>query len=199
MNNQVIDIIIAFISAMNSKENAVVSYYNDKSYKIYSPKYLLGQIIRQYAVQTKHFYLSASAQSLWSKISQDDIWGYSYRDYVKCENEQSVTIYEYRGNESKPFSIRDIAAGDGFVFNNVFHDEHMIPVNTIIDELTKLKKPDYDNVIEILDSIYICRILKSEDKLIPRKWKRPFDITAVFEMYNEAGITITERSDNNDC
>ena len=46
--NRVFDIIIDFIKAVQSEEQAVVYHNKEATYKIVGPKYLLGQIIRQY-------------------------------------------------------------------------------------------------------------------------------------------------------
>lgn len=192
-NNKVFDLIIDFVNAIKSAENGIVSNDGERTYKICGPKYLLGQIIRQYELPPEQYYVSSSAKALWETVSKDDMWKYTYRHYVKCENEKPVMIFEYTGNQNKPSREREVSKGDGFVFRDVFHDEHMIPVSLIIDKLISLPELNYDNVKNILDSIYICRLLKFEDRNLPVKYKRPFDLQEVIKMYNKAGIEIEER------
>lgn len=193
MSNEVLDIIIAFINAIKSKEKAIISIENGTVHKLCNPKYLLGQIIRQYVIPPEQYYISLDAKSLWESLSNQSIWDYYYRKYVKCENESPVTICEYTGNSNKPRAERKVSKGDGFVFRDVFHDEHMIPVAVIIDELLKLESPDYSNVSLILGNIRICRMLKCEDKKLPSKWKRPYSIEAITEMYASSGIQLIKR------
>ncbi len=191
--NKVIGLIIDFIKAIQSEEKALISYENGNKYKICSPKYLLGQIIRQYELTPRQYYISENAEFLWENVSTENIWNYYYRKYVKCENDVPVSIQEFTGNANTPRKIREVKKGDGFIFRDVFHDEHMIPISKIIEKLVSLPEPSYDNVKSILDSIYICRLLKSEDRILPIKYKRPFDLQKVISMYNSAGIKINKR------
>ena len=87
MGNKVIGIIIDFIKALQSEDNALVSTEGDSIYRISNPKYLLGQILRQYELKPCQYYFSTSAMLLWEKLSVQDMWAYSYRQYVHCENE----------------------------------------------------------------------------------------------------------------
>lgn len=195
IGNKVIELIIEFIKAIQSEEKALISYENGIRYKICSPKYLLGQIIRQYELTAQQYYISENAEFLWKNVSTENIWNYCYRQYVKCENDIPVLIREFTGNANTPRKIREVKRGDGFIFRDVFHDEHMIPISKIIEKLVSLSEPDCDNVKNILDSIYICRLLKNEDRLLPVKYKRPFDLQKVISMYNYVGIKINKRSE----
>ena len=53
MGNKVIGIIIDFVKALQSKDRALISIESNRTYKISSPKYLLGQILRQYELEPK--------------------------------------------------------------------------------------------------------------------------------------------------
>lgn len=194
MGNKVIGIIIDFVKALQSKDRALISIESNRTYKISSPKYLLGQILRQYELEQNQYYYSTSAKLLWEKLSTQDMWNYSYRQYVHCENDEPVLISEYTGNGNVPREKRKVQRGDGFIFRDVFHDEHMIPISLIIDELVSLPNTNEDSVKAILGNIYICRILKSEDRTLPIKYKRPFDLQEVISMYNVAGIEINRRA-----
>ena len=105
-----------------------------------------------------------------------------------------MLISEYTGNGNVPREKRKVQRGDGFIFRDVFHDEHMIPISLIIDELVSLPNTNEDSVKAILGNIYICRILKSEDRTLPIKYKRPFDLQEVISMYNAGGIEINRRA-----
>lgn len=63
-HNRVFDIIIDFIKAVQSEEQAVVYHDKEATYKIVGPKYLLGQIIRQYELPPEQQYISTAAKQL---------------------------------------------------------------------------------------------------------------------------------------
>lgn len=191
--NKVIELIIEFIKAIQSEEKALIGYENGLVYRICSPRYLLGQILRQYELPWQQYYISENAEYLWNNVSSKNIWDYSYRQYVKCENDIPAVIQEFTGNASTPRKIREVKKGDGFIFRDVFHDEHMIPINKIIESLIALPEPDCDNIKRILDNIYICRLLKIEDRMLPVKYQRPFDLQKIISMYSSAGIKINKR------
>lgn len=171
----------------------LVGYEGGREDKICNPKYLLGQIIRQYVLSSGQYYISLRAENLWKSISGKSIWDYTYRQYVKCENDIPVTVFEYTGNQNKPRGKRIISKGDGFVFRDIFHDEHMIPISLAVNRLIAEKDLNYENVRKVLDSMYICRLLKCEDRELPVKYKRPYDLQEVIKMYHAAGIEIIKR------
>ena len=108
MGNKVIGIIIDFVKALQSKDRALISIESNRTYKISSPKYLLGQILRQYELEQNKYYYSTSAKLLWEKLSTQDMWNYSYRQYVHCENDEPVLISEYTGNGNVPREKRKV-------------------------------------------------------------------------------------------
>ena len=181
--NPILDIIINILEntkyySYNGKTSAKVECETDEeTYTLWNADYLLGQIIRQYKISRDNFYISKGALDIWSKISNDSILKYSYRDTVKC-SKGPLTVKVYKGASSKyeeALIDRDIT----FVFNDVFHDEHIIPINIVIKELRKLTNCNYENVSGILNKICICRMLKEEDRRIIEKNKRPFCVEAV--------------------
>ena len=174
MNNRVLDIIIDFIKGSKDKNLRIVNEENDKYYAICNSYYLLGQIIRSYYIECNHYYISKKSIELWKQISDEPIFKYWYRDSVIMEKDDSLSIHEYTGN-SKKFKERTIKKGD------VFHDEHIVPIKMIVDELLNLENPNYDSVIKILDKIYICRILKDEDRSIATKYNRSTDFNKVIQ------------------
>jgi len=190
--NKVLDIIIEFVNAVKN-EDRIEFEKNDKLYSIFSAKYLLGQIIRQYEIPKNHYYISKEAKAKWETLSNEDIWKYTHRNIVKCSAKREIEIKIFNGNQKEP-EVKKIKAGEKFVFNDVFHDEHIIPVNMIIKELKKIEKLSYSNVEEVLDKIYICRMLKEEDRSIEEKSKRPFDVKEVIDkIYKPKGIKILPR------
>lgn len=190
--NKVLDIIIEFVNAVK-EDNRIELKKNDKFYSIFSARYLLGQIIRQYEIPKDHYYISKEAKAKWKTLSNEDIWKYTHRNIVKCSAKNEVEIKIFNGNKKEP-EVKKIKLGEKFIFNDVFHDEHIIPVNIIIKELLKIEKLSYKNVEEVLDKIYICRMLKEEDRSIEEKSKRPFDFKKVIdEIYKPKGIKILPR------
>lgn len=190
-NNIVIDIIIVFVKAL--KSNAVIFNDNYKQYKIHSPKYLLNQILRQYEIADDHYLLSKKAEQLWEKITNEDIKNYHYRNTVFCENDEPIKVKIFKNN-SNIFEEKILNKKDKFVYNDIFHNEHIIPIEIIIEQLTLLEnqnKLNYENVKNVLDSIYVCRMLKEEDRRIKYKYKRPFNLNYILDnIYKEAGIEI---------
>ncbi len=192
--NRVFDVIIDFIRAIQSEEQAIVYQGERTTYKIGGPKYLLGQIIRQYELPPEQQYISAAARQLWEKLSKDNIWKYCYRQRVRCTNTQPIRILEYRGNEKKPYRERMVTAGNSFVFRDVFHDEHMIPIKVILEQLVRLPEPTYTEVAAVLKNIAVCRILKEEDRRIFPKYNREYNLENAKRLYNSFGVEITKQN-----
>ena len=192
-NNPILDIII------NVLNNTKYYSYNGKTatkieceaegeiYTLWNADYLLGQIIRQYKIASSNFYISKAAFDVWTAISDSDIQNYSYRDKVKC-TKGPADVKVYKGASSKYEEVT-LSCDNTFVFNDVFHDEHIIPINVVIKELRGLTDYNYKSVSEILNKICICRMLKEEDRRIKEKSKRPFNAEAVItEIYAKYGI-----------
>ena len=184
MKNDVFDIIIAFVKAAKKGDRYIESEFNNETHKIWGVNYLLNQILRQLDIPKERLLVSKEAQKLWEQIMGDeDINDYYYR-YVVTAKLSGATIAEYKGASKTPTSTRVLEAGkSSFTFNDVFHEEHVVPIAVIIDELKKLKDEDldYEHVDAILRHIYICRMLKSEDRKITEKYKRSFDKDEVIE------------------
>lgn len=67
----------------------------------------------------------------------------------------------------------------------------MTPVNDIIERLTTIDTPNYENVSKVLNSIYICKMLKDEDRGLYPKYHRPSEISQIIDkIYTPAGIEI---------
>lgn len=160
-----LDMIICLLKAHRTEENAI---YSDSSC-IRGAHYLLGQVVRQYAIPEENYYISEKANNLWKKISNDNIWNYVYTNKFVITDKCSLP--KYVGAEKNPREIKEYQKGEKIEFNSVFHDEHIISIEVIIKQLDAIPKEklDYDSVKKILDSIVICRILKEEDKKLQHK------------------------------
>lgn len=166
-----IDIIIYYLNIVNSKEeiNDYLSLHQG------SAKYLLGQTVRQLYLPRSKFYMSVEAKKKWNSLSTDDIWKYWYRAAVVVDTDDEVSISEYKGASKTPSNTRIVKKGDKFTFKDIFHDDHVIPINLVIKKLLKLENPTYESVKEVLGDITICRMLKSEDRRIHQRSSRPYD------------------------
>ena len=193
--NLVLDIIIAFVKGFKSEGEVIQTNYNGVTYKIHSCRYLLNQILRQWHTPKERYYVSKRAMQLWEKLSKDDIGNYYYNNIVTCECEEPIKVRIYTGS-SNNFENRILNKGDKFKFNSVFHEEHIIPINVIIDQLCNLQELTYSNVEKILNKISICRILKEEDKMLNAnhsKKHRPCDVEDVLNnIYRKVGIEVVK-------
>ena len=194
MPNAVLDILIPFIRAEQAQTHRIEAEMDGKPLTLGGTGYLLGQLIRQYAIPPERQYISQAAWQLWHSLTDEDIWRYSYRNIVKCRSAVPVPIQEYRGNERTPKNTREIAAGETFVFRDVFHDEHMVPVSEIIQALIRLSPVTYESVSGVLSQLCICRILKTEDRSLYPKYHRALDREAAVQFYARQGIMVCNRN-----
>ena len=200
--NAAIDIIIIILKNWNSykgddgNEYEYVGMdtlrYDTENINLWAPKYLLNQIIRQVPVPDNRRYVSDKAQKLWDKLTDDNIWKYNYQDSVKVTNNRDMKVKKYKGSSKK---YVEAVVGDSFTFNDVFHDEHIIPIDVIIAELRNIKKIEIsaEKVAEILNKICICRITKEEDRNIKPRSNRPFDLKKAYkEAYKQNGVIVSK-------
>ena len=188
--NRVYDIIISLLNGIKNgdvlKEEA-----GGRQTILQGCSYLLNQTIRQLQLPNDHYFVSKKAQELWSKLSTDSIFNYAYRDKVIKNVDGDVLVDKYRGSERKPYESERLSRGNSFTFNDVFTDEHIVTVSNIRDELLALPEYNYASIGKILDKIYICKILKSEDHAIANKKNRPTDYREVIVFdYKNAGIDV---------
>lgn len=199
------DILIALIKACQSDaEDSRVDGPDGYEAPMGSPKYLLGQSIRQLWNRKGHKCVSKTALELWNKLKVgDSIFKYSYQKPIYYKNEEPVPIKKYVGASSTPYWEGDIKftkKGDCFRFRQVFHKEHIVPINVILEELleidlSKNKDEVYKEIDKILNKIYVCYITKEEDKKLNRvaKTKRSDNYLEVISKdYKNAGIEIAE-------
>lgn len=168
--NEILDIIISLIKGVQNH-----NHIESDGHKLWGSKYLLNQVIRQYSQPDDHYFISKDAKELWNKITSDDIMTKFYRDKLTLDKvDGSIVLKCFKGN-SNSYTNWTPNKGDKLTYRDVFHDEHIVPVKMIINELIKLKEINYSSVEEVLGKIYICRMLKEEDKKILNKSNRPLD------------------------
>jgi hypothetical protein len=155
-------------------------------------KYLLNQTIRQLWLPISRMSLSIEADKLFKKLGYKDeeIFLHFSRMKITNKSDQTQTVNLYNGASSKPHEEREVKTGESFLLREVFHDDHIIPITHIIDRLLTINQPSRESVFEILKDISICRLLKDEDRRLPRT-KRPYDEKLIIEkFYYDKGIRI---------
>lgn len=188
--NRIFDIIINLLIGIKN-QNRLIDQFANKSMTLNDCSYLLNQTIRQYQLPRDHYFVSEKAQELWNKISSKSIFNYKYRDKITKNIEGQVEIRKFRGGERDPYEIITISAGDSFVFKDVFTEEHIVTVSNIIEELLALPEYTYDAIQKVLDKLYICVMLKDEDRSIKNKKNRSTDYRKVIAFdYQRAEITV---------
>ena len=169
--NAMFDCIIGLIHAIRADQQNLIE--NDGT-QWGAPKYLLSQIIRAYVIPKEHYLVSQGAKETWERISHQRITDYVWQDKVKCEI-PGAQIYKYSGNSKEPYDNPVLKLGEDFAYRSVFHDEHLVPVSAIIDELCSYEKPTYADIQHTLSKMRICKMLKAEDRRITVKSNRPSD------------------------
>ncbi len=195
-DNKVLDIIISFVKAIQNTpkkgKDEACFYMDDGANRLWGAKYLLGQILRQYEINNDHFFISVAADKLWKEITngKEDIKDYHYTMKVPVHKECKLNLY--KGAAKEPFEKeKAFAPTNTFQYRQVFHDEHVIPIEDVIQHLIALKELSYKNVQNILNKIYMCRMLKSENSGLSHK--RPFSVVGTIEtIYREKNIEIVD-------
>ena len=179
-NLQVLDIIIALVEAVKATkepdEKKCQYYLDDGKNRLWGAKYLLGQVLRQYDIKENHYFLSKGAKKCWDEIAVGEIQNYHYTMKVTTKKDCRLELYT---GASKQAKAKDLKSGSTFQYRQVFHDEHVIPIADIIDKLINLDNLNHGNVQEILNNIYICRMLKKENAGLTHK--RPFSVVETIE------------------
>jgi len=182
-HNAVIEFIKTLVRA--SKNGNCIE---EKGEKIHNTSYLLNQTLRQYGLKQEHYFISEKAILLWERLTSEEIMSRYYQDKVKCDRANGIIVREYIGN-SKQSNERLIAKDDVITYRSVFHDEHIVPINIIQQELNDLVTLDDESVKAVLGKIRICRMLKEEDKETVNKRNRSSDYReAIADNYTPKGI-----------
>lgn len=118
-----------FINGLNGFEEA----------RLGGTYYLLNQFIRQFYDRNKHRGISKNAFDLWKRLKINDSYtNYRYQKPVYYKNSEPVSVKFYIGSNNKPDYEKELIFtnhNDHFRFRQVFHIEHIVPVNVILKEL----------------------------------------------------------------
>lgn len=184
MNQAVINAIIALLP----------TYQSASGRNAQNLRYLIGQLIRQYQLPKDNWHISQAADNRWNQLTTDSIWKYHYKDVVTCDKLSSPTTYGlYKGASKTPVQTT-LNKNDKFHFRQMFHEDHVIPVSLIIDELKNLNVVNVTTVTSILDQMHMCIILKEEDRKI--SWTKGRSLKyqqTINNVYTPAGIIIKQR------
>lgn len=201
------DILIALIKACQKTEidkDRFLSGPDDYEGNVASPFYLLNQTVRQLWNRKGHKCVSKKALELWNKLKVGKcIYDFYYQMPIEYKNEEPVHIKIYVGAAGTPSEEKDVVVSDKnsfFRFRQVFHKEHIVPIGIILKQLLEIdlskdKDEVYKKIDEILNKIYICYMLKEEDRALNKiaKTKRSDDYLHVINTdYKKAGIEIAE-------
>ncbi|MBR6021746.1 MAG: hypothetical protein IK066_04940 [Kiritimatiellae bacterium] len=156
-----------------------------------SLKYLISQSIRQYALPKAHYHLSRGAHARWEKLSIEDIMQKNEQDHVFCDKLEGCSR-QYRlfvGAErtGTPTMITE----EGFIFRQMFHKDHVIPVSMIFEKMVTMDHADAQKIRTLLNTMHICTILKEEDHRIGRTKGRSLNYRkTIDDVYTPAGIEL---------
>lgn len=158
-----------------------------------SLRYLLGQSIRQYDIPIGNYHISQAALERWEQLSKDKIEKYHYRDMVKCDNLTKLYRFKQFKGASKSGNPRKLHPNGSFVFRNMFHEDHVIPVSMILNELNQIKTVDENSVKEQLNKMHICIILKEKDRKLGRTINRTANfLDTINNVYKSKGILLSD-------
>ena len=115
---------------------------------------MLRDVIRKFKVDRDHVYISNNAQKLWNNIMvKNDMYNYQYTDRIICTKKSDSKVKLYKSNENKPFSTTTLSLGNEYKYNNIFHDDHMIPLSVLINRLTSYDRINEKEVNEVLKNL----------------------------------------------
>ena len=202
---EVYDMIIALARGCNNKEryenteysNFIKFSYNAEAKTLWATDYLLNQLLRALEIPKERKLVSEKAKELWNMLEVKDGKG-RLLDINNFSNHQTfvpskpgISLDIYIGAEKEPREQKLTDGKTGFHFNDVFHEEHIVPVKVILDEIIKTKELDYEKLDAILKKMYVCRMLKKEDRNIKAKYKRSSDYKEIINnLYKDSGIEI---------
>ena len=182
-------LINSILSLLDEYNNEKAKTHPDKSV-VDSLRYLIGQIIRHYDIPVVNYHLSRDAQDRWKRLSTDNIMNYHYTDTVICDKLSKTSEYDiYKGASKKGISV-PFSKGSKFQFRQMFHEDHVVPVSMILNEMLGIPANKY--IIEnLLNRMHICILLKEEDRRIPKIKGRSLDYKEVIDnIYKPAGINL---------
>jgi hypothetical protein len=188
--NTVLDILVSLIKGAKSHWSGLQCDYEGQHYTLWGCEYLLNQALRLYQIPDDHYLISEKAKDLWANISTKPIKDFNYQKPVTYEFDRPLKVDRYTGN-GNGFTSRDLKKNDTFSYREVFHDDHIVPLKIIIGELMALDNPTYENILLILNKIYICRMVKGEDRALKNKTARANNyLDVIHQLYQQKGMVI---------
>ena len=83
--NVVLDVIIEMVKGLKTNDGAMETYVNGKVYKLWSCKYLLNQILRQWHLTDDKRYVSKKAYELFLVVFQScHVHLHGCQLYIRC-------------------------------------------------------------------------------------------------------------------
>jgi hypothetical protein len=188
--NSVLDVLIELLKGSKSEQSSLQCDWNGKHYTLWACNYLLDQALRLYQIPDSHYLISEKAKTLWSQITTKSIKDFNYQKLVVYEFDKPLSVECYTGN-SNNHKPQDLLDNRTFPYRAVFHDDHVVPLKSIIQELQALDDPSYEKVSSVLDKIYICRMLKEEDRAPHNKTARADNyLDVIHQLYQKNGMII---------
>lgn len=195
MNNKNILDIIIFLTNEMKKNNHHINNIDSYEITFGGAKYILSQLLRQLKLPPSNYLVTIEADKLWNEIRYEDTLlttELSYSSKVVVQKDCEISLDRYRGASSTPEDKKLILKqGSHFKYNDVFHDDHIIPIKNIVEELYNLNDVNYQNVQNILNKITICKMLKQEDRNLKNKTANRDSVIGVIKnIYNTKGVYI---------
>jgi len=139
--------------------------------------YLLSQIIRQYCIPSSNLRESVKARQLWNSLTSEPMSCYFYKEYFVADKlTQPMSIQTFKGSNRKSAVTRIIQPNEKVAFNEVFVCEHLIAVSDVIKALRFVYQQNTpyvrQQVIDILDKMCVCKLLRTEDRSIKKSCHR---------------------------
>lgn len=182
-NSVIIDSILCLLKAYKTLKDSE----SNKS-DLGSLRYLLGQSIRQYDIPKQNLHVSRAALDFWKTLSTQKIGDYHYRNTVVCNNlKTDIEVKSYTGATSTgtTFSLKP---GKTFIFRNLFHEDHIIPVSFILNELIDMDSVDKESIENCLNKMHLCVLLKKEDRNLGRTQGRGDFETTIKNAYKDIEV-----------
>lgn len=184
-NDAIVDSILCLLKEYRKEMTAP----NPNNADLNSLKYLINQTIRAYDIPKGNYHLSEGAYNRWKELSTEDIMKKHYKDKVVCDKLTGPVEYVLYTGASKTGTPTSLTKGSEFEFRKMFHEDHVIPVSMIFDEMVKMLVVDKQSIENLLNEMHMCVILKDEDRNIGRTRGRSLDFyTTIKNVYEPARI-----------
>ena len=189
------DAIVESIQTLVTEYKKLTSTSSKNKEDLGSLRYLLLQSIRQYDIPLSHRYVSEAAFKLWNQLTSQSIKDCHYRDRITCDKlNGSINCSKYKGayGTGNPTTL---TTNSTFLFREMFHEDHVIPVSVILDKMSQCSNVNKTSIKCLLDKMYLCVILKEEDRRIGRTKGRNNDDfqTIIDTVYKNNGITLYQK------